>query len=173
MTQYFQYEDRLSWQEPLLQSRRRRFSLLPNPEPPAKFSAVEREEIVAPLMQFARQRVVWRKAYCLSKVEAVEEAERFHHAAKHALAGILRRQRERQLNITHWSEQLSHRALQHVTKALGRNPANEAAELMKTLLHSRNAKEADQVADCHRIGFIQRGTRHRFTRGMIVQQRAL
>lgn len=120
-----------------------------------------------------KQRVVWRKAYCLSKVEAVEEAERFHHAAKHGLAGILRRQRERQLNITHWSEQLSHRALQYVTKALGRNPANVAAELMKTLLHSRDAKEADQVADCHRIGFIQRGARHRFARGMIVQQRAL
>ncbi|MEO8385404.1 MAG: hypothetical protein ABI583_09190 [Betaproteobacteria bacterium] len=84
-----------------------------------------------------KQRVMWRKAYCWSEAEAIEEADQFHHAAKHALAGVLRRQRERQLNITHWSEYLSHQALQHVMEALRQNPAGTSAERMKTLLRGR------------------------------------
>ena len=84
-----------------------------------------------------KQRVMWRKAYCWSEAEAIEEAAQFRHAAKHALAGVLRRQRERQLNITHWSEYLSHQALQHVMEALQRNPAGLSEKMMATLLRSR------------------------------------
>lgn len=84
-----------------------------------------------------KQRVMWRKAYCLSEAEAREEAEQFHHAAKLALAGVLRRQRERQLNIKHWSDYLSLLALQHVTEALRQNAADVSAEKMTTLLRAR------------------------------------
>lgn len=84
-----------------------------------------------------KQRVMWRKAYCWSEAEAIDEATQFRQAAKHALAGVLRRQRERQLNITHWSEYLSHQALQKVMVALRRNPAGTSVERMATLLRAR------------------------------------
>lgn len=87
------------------------------------------------------QRVMWRKGYCLSEAEAIEEADRFRHAANQVLAGVLRRHRERKHNITHWSEYLSHQALQHVMEALRRNPAGVSVKMMMTLLRSRATRK--------------------------------
>ena len=90
-----------------------------------------------------KQRVVWRKAYCLSKAEAMEEADRFRHAAQNAIDQVSRAMRALEQKITHWTEYLSECAYKCVMKTLHRNPSGLTADKAAKLIR------ADAGADQH------------------------
>lgn len=64
------------------------------------------------------QRVVWRKLYCLTEDEAVNEADKFRHAALHAIVRPSSPPQVRNTNAIHWTEKLSQHAYACVKKIL-------------------------------------------------------